>query len=262
MNNKPIYFDYIPYRDLLRANLYNELGNGENILKISIKDNIGNKTYKEIRFLLSNLMRYNIIGITGGSGSGKTYLSNLLQKKFGKDNINIIQMDSYYNDLKHLIMDEREKSNFDHPEAFDFNLLLNHLKILDSKGKVEIPIYDYKTHTRESKTNTIFTKPILIIEGIFAVYNEKIRAMMNLVVFIDIDNNIRKKRRIERDIMQRKRTKESIINQYENIVEPMQKKYIFPMKNKSDLILKENSEKSYEFNKLLDYINKVINQNE
>ena len=206
-------------------------------------------------------MRYNIIGITGGSGSGKTYLSNFLQKKFGKDNINIIQMDSYYNDLKHLIMDEREKNNFDHPKAFDFNLLINHLKILDSKGKVEVPIYDYKTHTRESKTNTIYTKPILIIEGIFAVYNEKIRAMMNLVVFIDIDNNTGKKRRIERDIMQRKRTKKSII-QYENVVEPMQKKYIFPMKNKSDLILKENSEKSYEFNKLLDYINKIIYQNE
>ena len=207
-------------------------------------------------------MRYNIIGITGGSGSGKTYLSNFLQEKFGKDNINIIQMDSYYNDLKHLIMDKREKNNFDHPKAFDFNLLLNHLKILDSKGKVEIPIYDYKTHTRESKTNTIFTKPILIIEGIFAVYNEKIRALMNLVVFIDIDNNIRKKRRIERDIIQRKRTKESIINQYENVVEPMQKKYILPMKNKSNLILKENSEKSYEFNKLIDYINKIIYKNE
>ena len=73
-------------------------------------------------------MRYNIIGITGGSGSGKTYLSNFLQKKYGKDNINIIQMDSYYNDLKHLIMDEREKNNFDHPKAFDFDLLLNHLK--------------------------------------------------------------------------------------------------------------------------------------
>ena len=171
-------------------------------------------------------------------------------------------MDSYYNDLKHLPMTEREKNNFDQPKAFDFNLLLSHLEVFNQKGDIKIPVYDYKTHTRTSKTNTLHSKPILIIEGIFAVYHSEIRSLMDLVVFIDIDNKIRKKRRIERDMKQRKRTKESIINQYENVVEPMQKKYIFPMKHKSDLILKENSEKSYEFNKLTDYINKIIYKDE
>lgn len=207
-------------------------------------------------------MKNIIIGITGGSGSGKTYLSNYLINTFGVDNINLIHMDSYYNDLKHLSMEEREKNNFDQPNAFDFNLLLNHLKILNDIGKVNIPVYDYKTHTRTNNTIEIFYKPILIIEGIFAVYNKKIRDLMNLVVYIDIENKIRKKRRIERDIIQRDRTKESILFQYENVVEPMYKKYISPMKKKSDLILKEISEKSNEFNKLTKYINKVINENE
>ena len=207
-------------------------------------------------------MKNIIIGITGGSGSGKTYLSNNLINTFGDDNINLIQMDSYYNDLKHLSMEEREKNNFDQPNAFDFNLLLNHLEILNDIGKVNIPVYDYKTHTRTNNTIEIFHKPILIIEGIFAVYNKKIRDLMNLVVYIDIENKIRKKRRIERDIIQRDRTKESILFQYENVVEPMYKKYISPMKKKSDLILKEISEKSNEFNKLTKYINKIISNNE
>ena len=207
-------------------------------------------------------MKNIIIGITGGSGSGKTYLSNNLINTFGVDNINLIQMDSYYNDLKHLTMEEREKNNFDQPNAFDFNLLLNHLEILNDIGKVNIPVYDYKTHTRTNNTIEIFHKPILIIEGIFAVYNKKIRDLMNLVVYIDIENKIRKKRRIERDIIQRDRTKESILFQYENVVEPMYKKYISPMKKKSDLIFKEISEKSNEFNKLTKYINKIISNNE
>ena len=207
-------------------------------------------------------MKSTIIGITGGSGSGKTYLSNKLINKFGKDNINLIHMDSYYNDLKYLSMEEREKNNFDQPNAFDFNLLSNHLKNLDNKGNVEIPIYDYKTHTRSNKTNKIIEKPILIIEGIFALYNKKIRDLMNLTIYIDIENNIRKERRIKRDTIQRNRTEDSIIYQYENVVEPMYKKYISPMKNKSNLILKEISEKSNEFNKLVNYINKIIIENE
>ena len=132
-------------------------------------------------------MKNIIIGITGGSGSGKTYLSNKLIDIFGEQNINLIQMDSYYNDLKHLSMEEREKNNFDEPSAFDFNLLLDHLKTLDNIGNVEIPVYDYKTHTRKSKTSEIIYKPILIIEGIFAIYNKKIRNLMNLAVFIDIE---------------------------------------------------------------------------
>jgi len=207
-------------------------------------------------------MKNIIIGITGGSGSGKTYLSNKLIDIFGGDNINLIQMDSYYNDLKHLSMEEREKNNFDEPNAFDFTLLLDHLKTLDNIGNVEIPNYDYKTHTRKNETSKITHKPILIIEGIFAIYDKKVRSLMNLAVYIDIENNIRKERRIKRDMIQRERTEDSIIYQYENIVEPMYKKYILPMKNKSNLILKEISEKSNEFNKLVNYINKIIIENE
>ena len=203
-----------------------------------------------------------IIGIAGGSGSGKTRLVKNILNKVDNLKVDAIELDSYYKDLSHLTFSEREKNNFDHPKSVDFDLLQENLEDLINNKEISVPVYDYKTHTRKNKTNKLISKPILIIEGIFAVYNDQIRELMDLVVFIDIENNIRKKRRIERDMIQRKRTKESIIYQYENIVEPMQKKYIFPMKNKSDLILKENSEKSNEFNILTDYINKIIYKNE
>ena len=116
-------------------------------------------------------MKSTIIGITGGSGSGKTYLANQLVNNFGKDNINVIKMDSYYKDLVHLTMQEREVTNFDHPDAFEFKLLINHLEILSKKGKVQIPIYDYKTHTRTNKSTTINNNNnLIILEGIYALF--------------------------------------------------------------------------------------------
>ena len=199
-------------------------------------------------------MSKTIIGITGGSGSGKTYLTNKIVDKFGDNNINIIKMDSYYKDLAHLSMQEREINNFDHPDAFDFELLLDHLNILFNKNSVQIPIYDYKTHTRKKNVEKIKYKPIIIIEGIFSIHYKKLRDLMDYKVFIETTNKTRKERRINRDKISRDRTLESILNQYEKMVEPMYEKYIKPMKNISNLIIKENDKNNININKLFKFI--------
>ena len=199
-------------------------------------------------------MSKTIIGITGGSGSGKTYLTNKIVDKFGDKNINIIKMDSYYKDLAHLSMQEREINNFDHPDAFDFELLLDHLNILFNKNSVQIPIYDYKTHTRKKTVEKIKYKPIIIIEGIFSIHYKKLRDLMDYKVFIETTNKTRKERRINRDKISRDRTLESILNQYEKMVEPMYEKYIKPMKNVSNLIIKENDKNNININKLFKFI--------
>jgi len=199
-------------------------------------------------------MSKTIIGITGGSGSGKTYLSNKIIDKFGDEKINIIKMDSYYKDLAHLSMQEREVNNFDHPDAFDFELLVDHLNILFNEDSVKIPIYDYKTHTRKKNTEEIKYKPIIIIEGIFSMYYKKLRELMDYKVFIATSNKTRKERRINRDKISRDRTLDSILNQYEKMVEPMYEKYIKPMKNISNLIIKENDKNNININKLFKFI--------
>jgi len=203
-------------------------------------------------------MKTNIIGITGGSGSGKTYLANLLINNFGNNNISLIQLDSYYKDLKNLPMNRREINNFDHPDAFDFDLLNKHLNILNFKDKIEIPIYNYKTHTRKKNTSLINKTPILILEGIFSIYDEKLRSLIDFKVYLDTPDIIRKERRIIRDKNYRGRTHKSILKQYEDTVHPMYKQYIEPMKKYSDLIIKENSKNSNEINKLTNYINSIL----
>ena len=162
--------------------------------------------------------KVHIIGVAGGSSSGKTYLCNNLMSKF--ENIDILQMklDSYYFDLKHLSMEDREKNNFDHPSAFDFNLLYAHLKQIKNNLITKIPIYDYTTHTRKSEC-TIIDKEycLILVEGILSLYDEQIRNMMSFSVYIDVSNDIRKHRRIKRDLDSRERTFESISKQYKNI---------------------------------------------
>ncbi len=163
-------------------------------------------------------------------------------------------MDSYYKDLAHLSMQEREVNNFDHPDAFDFELLVDHLNILFNEDSVKIPIYDYKTHTRKKNTEEIKYKPIIIIEGIFSMYYKKLRELMDYKVFIATSNKTRKERRINRDKITRDRTLDSILNQYEKMVEPMYEKYIKPMKNISNLIIKENDKNNININKLFKFI--------
>ena len=200
-----------------------------------------------------------IIAITGGSGSGKTFLCNKLIREFGEEKILKIEVDSYYKNLVHLKMEEREKNNFDHPDAFEFDLLYEDLNKIKNSKKINIPLYDYKTHTRKNEYRLIDREyNISLLEGIFSTYKTNIRNMLYLNTFIDISNRIRKNRRIKRDKQKRERTLESIEYQYSNTVKPMYEKYVEPTKKYADLIIKEISKSDEGYIKLLEIISTLI----
>jgi len=199
-----------------------------------------------------------IIGITGGSGSGKTFLCNKLINHFSNIDILEIKLDSYYFDLKHLKMEEREKNNFDHPSSFDFKLLYTHLKQIKKGIITNIPVYNYKTHTRKSEYQIVDKKYCLILlEGILSLYDKEIRKMMSYSVYLEVPNDIRKDRRFKRDLANRDRTAESISMQYKNTVEPMYKKYIEPTKKYSDIIINKIDKKDNGYFELLNNINTI-----
>jgi len=199
-----------------------------------------------------------IIGIAGGSGSGKTYLCNKINELFN-NSILIIEVDSYYKDLSHLEFSEREKNNFDHPSSFEFELLYNQLINLNNNKRIEMPKYNYKTHTRMKSCNIIDKEySLIIVEGILSLYHSNIRNMMCCNVFIDTYNNLRKERRIKRDVKKRDRTLHSILNQYSNTVEPMYKKFIEPTKKYADIIINECNDNDDGYNLLLNKIRCLI----
>jgi len=202
-----------------------------------------------------------IIGISGGSGSGKTYFSLKLLKRFEKK-IGIIKLDSYYKDLSNMNLIDRKENNFDHPDSFDFNLLLSDLNKLEKFERVKIPIYDYKNHIRTNETFLIDKKKIIIVEGIFALHEKSIREKMNLKVYINSIEEIRLKRRIQRDMNLRARSKESILKQYKKTVKPMHEKFVSTEKKYADLIIKNNDSNTDSFNILLNKINSLLESDE
>ncbi|MFC2084270.1 uridine kinase [Bacteroidota bacterium] len=179
-----------------------------------------------------------IIGITGGSGSGKTYFVNKLKEKISEFSLIVIKQDDYYNDLSQISFEERIKKNFDHPEAFDFNLLKKHLTDLKNHKKIKMPIYDYVNHTRKHEFILLQPKPIIILEGILIFHPKEILNLIDLKIFIDTPDDIRIIRRIRRDIKERERSIDSVLNQYLITVRPMYIKYIEPVKKLADLIIK------------------------
>ena len=180
-----------------------------------------------------------IIGVAGGSGSGKTRLVKNTLLALSDTKTTSIEVDSYYKDLSHLPFEEREKNNFDHPNSIDFKLLYQHLKeILDNK-KIETPLYNYKEHIRDKNNVKIIEEniQIILLEGIFALYDQNIRNLMEIKIFVDTPSDVRILRRIKRDVNKRKRTIESIIEQYNKTVRPMFIKYVKPTKEYADLII-------------------------
>ena len=194
-------------------------------------------------------MNITVLGIAGGTGSGKTYAVKSLLKEYPSDSIVPISMDSYYKDLSHINYKKRIKQNFDHPDSIDINLLEHHLKQASKGHKVSIPIYDFTTHIRIGKTSSISNAKIIIVEGIFALHYSQLRKLYTLKIFIDTPESIRFERRLIRDVKERGRTIKSIKDQYNSTVLPMHNKYVEPSKIFSDLIL--NGE---------DNINDIINK--
>ena len=182
-----------------------------------------------------------LIGIAGGTGSGKTSVANAILAEFSSSEVALIQQDSYYKDLKHLHIDDRASVNFDHPDAVDFNEMGDHLQSLMANEMVQIPIYDFNTHTRTDKMYTIGNHHIIVLEGILALFDEKIRNMMDIKLYVDTPDDIRIIRRIKRDINKRGRTFESVIEQYYSTVRPMHQQFVEPSKKFANIIIPEGA---------------------
>ncbi|VTT21898.1 uridine kinase [Streptococcus dysgalactiae] len=180
-----------------------------------------------------------IIGVTGGSGGGKTSVSRAILDSFPNARIAMIQHDSYYKDQSHMSFEERVKTNYDHPLAFDTDFMIQQLKELLAGRPADIPIYDYKKHTRSDKTFRQDPQDVIIVEGILVLEDERLRELMDIKLFVDTDDDIRIIRRIKRDMMERGRSLESIIDQYTSVVKPMYHQFIEPSKRYADIVIPE-----------------------
>ena len=178
-----------------------------------------------------------IIGIGGGTGSGKTTVALRIRELLGNENCDILPMDNYYRDMSHLPLEERKKQNYDHPEMIEHALLAYHLRRLMEGKSVEVPTYDFATYTRGKKTIPFHPKPFVIVEGIFALYYNELLELYDLAVYVDAENDIRFIRRLRRDIEERGRSVESVIDQYLSTVKPMHDAYVEPTKKNADIII-------------------------
>lgn len=180
-----------------------------------------------------------LIGICGGTGSGKSTVAKAIFESLPEKNISIIEQDAYYRDQTHLSLEERVKTNYDHPLAFDTDLLVEHMATLLDGKSIEKPNYNFSNHTRETFTTTIEPKDIIILEGIMILEEKKLRDLMDIKIFVDTDADVRIIRRIVRDIQERGRTLDSVINQYLHTVKPAHEQFIEPTKKHADLIIPE-----------------------
>ena len=177
-----------------------------------------------------------IIGIAGGTGSGKSTLTDRLKNRFG-DSITVIRHDDYYKEQHALTYEQRVTVNYDCPEAFDTDLLIRHLNELRAGREVDIPVYDYTVHDRSDKVRHLVPTPVILLDGILILENRDLCALMDVKIFVDTDDDIRILRRIERDVLERDRSLTSIINQYRNTVKPMHEKYVQPSRRNADLVI-------------------------
>ncbi|MBH0332064.1 uridine kinase [Brevibacillus brevis] len=180
-----------------------------------------------------------LIGVAGGSGSGKTTVAKELYRQFQNDSVTMIEQDSYYKDQSHLSPEERALTNYDHPFAFDNDLLLAHLQELMQGKAIQKPIYDFKVHNRKPEQIQVDPKDVIILEGMLILEDERIRNLMDIKVFVDTDADVRIARRIVRDIEERGRSLDSVVTQYLNVVRPMHLQFIEPTKRYADVIIPE-----------------------
>ena len=203
-----------------------------------------------------------IIGIAGGSASGKTSISRKLYETFEKTNsVVIIKEDDYYKNQDHLPMSERIKTNYDHPFAFDHQLLIEHLNVLISGGTIEKPTYDYVNHTRSKVTEVIKYSDVIILEGLFVLESKEIRDLLDIKVFVDTPSDVRFIRRLLRDVKERERTLDSVVNQYMSTVREMHEQFIEPYKKFADVIIPEGGKNYVAIDLLVTKISSIIAEN-
>lgn len=201
-----------------------------------------------------------IIGVTGGSSSGKTTVSRAIYDELANESIMILQQDAYYNDQAEMSMTERKAVNYDHPLAFDTDLLVQQLQQLRQNQSIEVPVYDYTKYTRSPETVHQDPKDVIIVEGILILDDERLRDLMDIKVFVDTDDDIRIIRRIERDIKERQRDLDGIIDQYLTTVKPMYHQFVEPTKRYADLIVPEGGENQVAIDLLTTKIRSILLQ--
>ena len=180
-----------------------------------------------------------VIGIAGGTGSGKTTVANVILKRAGRERIAFLSHDAYYRDLSVLPITDRQRINFDHPDSLETDLLIEHVRQLKRGEAVEVPVYDFAHHTRTSQTLRVEPQPIILVEGILIFYEQALRPLLDVKIFVDTDADIRFIRRLQRDIVERGRTTESVIRQYLETVRPMHMEFVEPSKRYADVIIPE-----------------------
>ena len=178
-----------------------------------------------------------VIGVAGGSGSGKSTVTREVLASIGSDMVAVVMQDDYYCDQTHLSPEARRKTNYDHPQAFDWPLMVQHVQALLRGETIEMPTYDFAKDNRASQTITVKPAPVIVIEGLFALFDAELCKMMSLKIFVDTAADVRFIRRLQRDMAERGRSAESVINQYMETVRPMHKQFIEPTKRNADVIL-------------------------
>jgi len=181
------------------------------------------------------------IGICGGTGSGKTTIARAIVEAVGRSNVVLVEQDSYYRNLSDMPLDERHQANFDHPDSIDSDTLVDHLKRLRQGLSVDMPIYDFVTHTRSDKFEVIEPKPVVIVEGILIFAEKRVLDQLDMRVFVDTPDDVRLMRRLRRDITERGRTFERTLEQYERTIRPMHFEFVEPSKRCADIIIPEGS---------------------
>ena len=199
-----------------------------------------------------------IIGIAGATGSGKTTVVKKIVEALPPHFVAVVPLDSYYNDTSHMTEEERRAINFDHPDAFDWQLLVKHVDLLRNGEAVEQPTYSYLKCNREKETVHVEPKPVIIIEGIMALLNKQLRDMMDLKIFVDTDSDERLIRNIQRDCVERGRTVEMVIDRYHKVLKPMHEQFIEPTKKFADLIIPLGGENKTGIHILKKYIEGIV----
>lgn len=203
-----------------------------------------------------------VIGVAGGSGSGKSSVSKRLLEHFSGLSVMLLQQDFYYKDQSHLAFEERLTTNYDHPLAFDQDLYLQHLMDLLEGKSIEKPVYDYAQHTRSHETIIEQPRDVIILEGILILEDERLRDLMDIKVYVDTDDDVRLARRIVRDINDRGRTVDSVVNQYLDVVKPMHHQFIEPTKRYADIIVPEGGYNQVAIDLLATKIAAILDENQ
>jgi len=202
-----------------------------------------------------------VIGIAGGTGSGKTTVVNQIIQELPEGEVCVISQDSYYKDTSHLLFDERTKINFDHPKAIDFDLLVAHLKELKKGNAIDQPIYSFVEHNRTKETITMYPKKVIIVEGILILTHTDIRKLFDVKLYVHADSDERLIRRLRRDMSERGRDLDEVINRYQNTLKPMHQQFIEPSKEFADIIIPNNRYNTVAVNLLRKIINQRLIEN-